>query len=100
MPLANDPRRHAAEHRLAALEQRLAGLQELGCDVASLRARLGLARHWLAAGDFTTCDRVSEEVLAEARSLAEHADDPSTEVRRRSDRRWRTPLPTVPWVHG
>ncbi len=92
----DESRRNAAEHRLVAVEQRLVGLQEMGCDISRLRARLAEARLSLHAHDLTACDGITEEVLAGARRMATEAGQPGTEVRRRSDRRWRTPAEGTP----
>jgi hypothetical protein len=92
----DESRRNAAEHRLVAVEQRLVGLQEMGCDISRLRARLNEARLSLHANDLTACDGITEEVLAGARRMASEAGQPGTEVRRRTDRRWRTPAEGTP----
>jgi hypothetical protein len=96
MPDPDESRRNAAEHRLVAVEQRLVGLQEMGCDISRLRARLNEARLSLHANDLTACDGITEEVLAGARRMASEAGQPGTEVRRRTDRRWRTPAEGTP----
>ena len=62
---------HTAEARIELVERRLTALQEAGVDTAGLASRLDVARAALAQGRPGEVPAICEDLLADARRLAE-----------------------------